>query len=336
MGILIACTLITNTPYAEGKTKAAETEKILVSESDIFLKDNRGLNSLNSLGIKNKYKVFDAVKDKNSYTFKYGANKYSIVEEDARNIKEIEFQESKEIKEYKERPSNESNFEMMPPRYSMHPILENAIEEFRIVNKGFTDFDSQMKNLYKVAYNMNLAYGEGGRDQGDLSSGTTQCNGFTWIASKILDETNLGYRFILRSPIYEINEQTGEKENKFHNYYHIYLEVYEPEENRWIRMENTLLEKRSIGSFKGDTIEEKTSNMLKDIKRPREGLLDMMYISVPKGKSVKPCMDIYISEIYQNGKIIDKTCYKIISKSYKNSILLNKDEYLKLSKKYRI
>lgn len=336
MGILIACTLITSTSYAESKTKITEPDKILAAEYDIFFKNNEEFGTFTSMGIKNRYKIFEAENKGNFYTFKYGKDKYSIKKEDTRNIKEIEFQESKEIKEYKERPSNESEFQMIPPKYPMHPILENAIEEFKEVNKDCTNFDIQMKNLYKVVYNMNLSYGEGGRDQGDLSSGTTQCDGFTWIASKLLNETNIKYRFVLRSPIYEINENTGRKEYGLAPYYHIYTEAYDPQENRWIKMENNLLDRKVIESFSGKTLEEKTSDMLRNAKRLGDNLTKMEYLSVPKGKSLKPCIDVFVSETYQNGKIIDKTCYKIILKSYKNSILLNKEEYLELNKKYGI
>lgn len=293
-----------------------ETVKILVFEKDKLYDKDLKIHNLRTIGIDDEMIFVKATRCKHGYEFVLKGKIYSLPDPSkVRELKPVKKQPSAEITVYGEYDMKPSRFGDIKPRYGSTNISEQAVERFKELNKDNKDFEKEIKNAVQTIYELNLSYGGNLHNQGDLSDGKTMCDGFTWIFSELLKNSHVKYRYVLASPTYE-KEKKNELLTDGDRYWHIYNEVYNPSSQKWMRLENTALQKDTIDSAIGKTFEEKLNNYYKN-NFTESILLQYNKVWYLNDNDIEPYKkDFYISSAYVNGNIVDPTCYKVIYYNY--------------------
>lgn len=114
--------------------------------------------------------------------------------------------------------------------------LEKEINLYNAkVNKG-NSFDEIVSEILKSMLKLKISYGGNPSEQGDLSNKDTMCVGFVSIVERFLSDTGLKYRFVLISGNELVKGSAG----------HIWIEVFNPEEDKWQKIEATKLSKETL------------------------------------------------------------------------------------------
>lgn len=301
-----------------------QEKDIVITWCDWFRDKDTKIHSFNSLGIEDREMLVKAKANKYGYTIKLKNKTYYLVGIDkSREIRTTYKVPAKTIREFDNMQSRPTDFNMVKPKYKDSEILDQAVENFKRINQNTNDFEAQIKNAVKTVYDMKLEYGGDSSKQGDLSDGKTKCDGFTWIFSELLSNTNIKYRYVLTAPRTGVfRTPIGEKEE---TNYHIYNEVYNPNIKAWVRLENTILDYTSIDSMLGKNIDEKINNFYQgNFTRPSE-ILDINYVWLLDKKDQDKSQKIsYVSETYQGKKVVDPTSYEVTEITYIDSTIVSK------------
>lgn len=181
--------------------------------------------------------------------------------------------------------------------YPMNEQLSNAIIKFRELNSNIDSNDKSKlwENLTRVMYDMNLEYG-GATTQGDLSDGKTKCDGFTWIVSELLNNTNIPYRFVHRVDGYRSNI----------NVTHMMLEVETPDGD-WKLIECTSFARHPGQSYPGYLSSIKSMLKSKSNALPRE---KTSYADKNEVGSIRK--EYFIGKVHNGNKSNKNIKYEIV------------------------
>ncbi len=139
----------------------------------------------------------------------------------------IQFMTSPEIVTESETTFHHSNDEEVPNDEYLVPVYwgtkgiggpraQAAIDNFVVTG----DFNADLTAVVSTVINMNLTYGGDPYKQIDaIETGFTKCLGATWLTARLLDQTNIEYRFILQRNTNSLYEYD------FTNPSHMYLEI---------------------------------------------------------------------------------------------------------------
>lgn len=281
--------------YEKGK------DLFIIPNDEVLQLYNGKRRSINSL-IKSdsKYYLAYGIKDNkfNQLKLNYNGTDYYITLNRDSGIMKAD--ETKLVQRYYtnyfDSAKNNSNFHK--PNYQMDNRLKESIEEFKQLNSEIKDNDENKiwENLIKVIYNMNLTYGGSSSNQGDLSDGKTKCDGFTWIVSNMLNETNIPYRFV--------HVVSGYRSDR--NVTHVLLEAKMPD-GKWKLLECTLFSREPEESYERylNKIKGSIMNKSKSSTIPRSET-----VLAPIDSSLSISKEYYISKVYKKGKIDRETQYE--------------------------
>lgn len=198
--------------------------------------------------------------------------------------------------DYLDSPGDNSDF--YESYYPMNEQLSNAIIKFRELNSNvdLNDKSKIWENLTKIMYDMNLEYGGGSMTQGDLSNGKTMCDGFTWIVSELLNNTNIPYRFVHRVDGYRSNS----------NATHMLLEVKTPDGD-WKLLECTSFARNPGQSYPGYL------NSIKSMLKSKSNVLSREKISYANKNEVGSIKkEYFIGKVHNSNKSNKNIKYEIV------------------------
>lgn len=143
-------------------------------------------------------------------------------------------------------------------------------------------------------YDMKLEYGGSSYDQGNLDDGKTKCDGFTWIVSQLLSNTDISYRFV--------HIMDGYRSNR--NVSHVLLEIKAPDGD-WKLFECTGLAYDSNKDYKYflNYVNMEITSKLHTLPRDKMSYMD---------KNGNPYInkEYFISKVYKRGLIDEMTKYE--------------------------
>lgn len=309
------------------KNKKDKTNiSLLITKDTIFYDEMWAIVKFISLDIKENFLIVNAEKYPNGYKFKINNKTYTT--SDFQTIVELNnafVTPENQIITYENIVNRPKEFSTIKPNYRNNKIVEEAKSKLKTLNEGSSDFKAQLINVIKVVSEMNLSYDGDAKDQGNLEKGSTLCDGFTWIFSELLNETNIKYRYVLVSPKYNKDENDYYKDNGPRSW-HIYNEVYNPITNKWISFENTNLRKDIFNAASGVTIDEKAINFYNsNLNKTSTVLEEQIYLS---NKEIQRIYfnNIFVSETYLNGKPVDTKSCKVVKYTYNAGLSVNKEK----------
>lgn len=308
------------------KNNNNKTTNLLITKYTTFYDEMWAIVKFISLGIKENFLIVNAEKCTNGYKFKINNKTYTT--SDFQTIVELNnafVAPENQITTYNNITNRPKEFSAIKPNYYNNKIIKEAKNKLKALNEDSSDFKTQLINVIKVVAEMNLSYGGDAKDQGNLEKGSTLCDGFTWIFSELLNETNIKYRYVLVSPKYNKDENDYYKDNGPRSW-HIYNEVYNPITNKWISFENTNLRKDIFNAASGVTIDEKAINFYNsNLNKTSTVLEEQIYLS---NKEIQRIYfnNIFVSETYLNGKPVDTKSCKVVKYTYNAGLSVNKEK----------
>lgn len=290
------------------KIEAIKTSIIVPESSPCYYKEDNEVKVCNAFSTLKKYagKEYKADRLGNLYKVDLDGKIYYLPVIATKGLDEYEYIVYEEV--IKEDDFNRKRIYGYGMPTSIPKYIQDEVNDFKNRISEKSSFQDIISEYIISMYNIGLNYGGSISKQGDYENGNTMCMGFTYVIEQLLSKSNLKYRIVSRGP----NKVTSEM------YGHIWVEVFNEEDEKWYKIETTSMTYDNLNGEKerkgGNWILSKYDNIIN-----KDTLVEPFNLKrrlVEKGRKKTSEYIIEVSSEYKNQVKVGNKGYKLIRREF--------------------